>query len=125
MPCGDGHQGCATICPPVFEIQQTDRAFRAGGGARLPANVGSHRTTLSRKRHFPSIRQKALDRTMLAICKVPFLKFLALFIRNFVCERATAHVPSRWPEHSEGSAVLTELRLGRVARDARLPYLRN
>ena len=33
-------------------------------------------------------------------------------------------VPSRWPEPSEGSAVLTELRLGRVARDARVPYLR-
>ena len=31
---------------------------------------------------------------------------------------------SRWPEPSEGSAVLTELRLGRVARDARVPYLR-
>ena len=34
-------------------------------------------------------------------------------------------VPSRWPVPSEGSAVLTELRLGRVARDARVPYLRN
>ena len=33
-------------------------------------------------------------------------------------------VPSRWPKPSEGSAVLTELRLGRVARDARVPYLR-
>ena len=33
-------------------------------------------------------------------------------------------VPSRWPTPSEGSAVLTELRLGRVARDARVPYLR-
>ena len=33
-------------------------------------------------------------------------------------------VPSRWPEPSEGSAVLTELRLGRVARDTRVHYLR-
>ena len=33
-------------------------------------------------------------------------------------------VPSRWPKPSEGSAVLTELRLGRVGRDARVPYLR-
>ena len=28
---------------------------------------------------------------------------------------------SRWPEPSEGSAVLTGLRLGRVLRDARVP----
>ena len=33
-------------------------------------------------------------------------------------------VPSRWPGPSEGSAVLTGLRLGRGVRDARLPYLR-
>ena len=31
---------------------------------------------------------------------------------------------SRWPGPSEGSAVLTGLRLGRGVRDARLPYLR-
>ena len=39
-------------------------------------------------------------------------------------QRAASSVPSRWPKPSEGSAVLTELRLGRVARDARVPYLR-
>ena len=36
-----------------------------------------------------------------------------------------AHQPTRWPVPSEWSAVTTGLRLGRVVRDARLPYLRN
>ena len=30
----------------------------------------------------------------------------------------------RWLKPSEGSEVLTGLRLGRVGRDARVPYLR-
>ena len=33
-------------------------------------------------------------------------------------------VPHRWPEPSEGSAVLTGLRLGRAAARARVPFLR-
>ena len=33
-------------------------------------------------------------------------------------------VPTRWPEPSDRSAVLTGLRLRRGVRDARLPYLR-
>ena len=48
-----------------------------------------------------------------------------------VAHRTGAHIHREWcpadgpsPHPSEGSAVLTELRLGRVARDARVPYLR-
>ena len=41
------------------------------------------------------------------------------------CDFTFYQSPYRWPKPSEGSAVLTELRLGRVARDARVPYLRN
>ena len=35
-----------------------------------------------------------------------------------------AHILRRSPKPSEGSAVLTGLRLGRVGRDARVPYVR-
>ena len=42
------------------------------------------------------------------------------------CDCGMDHmVPMRWPVPSEWSAVTTGLRLGRVVRDARLPYLRN
>ena len=40
--------------------------------------------------------------------------------------KSSAHgAHTRWPMPSEWSAVTTGLRLGRVVRDARLPYLRN
>ena len=41
------------------------------------------------------------------------------------CSNPSRMVPTRWPVPSEWSAVTTGLRLGRVVRDARLPYLRN
>ena len=41
------------------------------------------------------------------------------------CSNPSRMVPTQWPVPSEGSAVITGLRLGRVVRDARLPYLRN
>ena len=41
------------------------------------------------------------------------------------CSNPSRMVPMRWPVPSEWSAVTTGLRLGRVVRDARLPYLRN
>ena len=41
------------------------------------------------------------------------------------CSNPSRMVPMRWPVPSEWSAVTTALRLGRVVRDARLPYLRN
>ena len=41
------------------------------------------------------------------------------------CSNPSRMVPMRWPVPSEWSAVATGLRLGRVVRDARLPYLRN
>ena len=41
------------------------------------------------------------------------------------CSNPSRMVPTRWPVPSEWSAVITGLRLGRVVRDARLPYLRN
>ena len=41
------------------------------------------------------------------------------------CSNPSRMVPMRWPVPSEWSAGTTGLRLGRVVRDARLPYLRN
>ena len=56
-----------------------------------------------------------------------------MFVESHIEMTLTCHplpkVLRRWPKPSpahasEGSAVLTGLRLGRVGRDARVPYLR-
>ena len=63
-----------------------------------------------------------VDNRLVLGCQV----FVALApVELLMLSNPSRMVPTRWPVPSEWSAVITGLRLGRVVRDARLPYLRN